>query len=298
MGQKTVLVTGATGGIGLETARALAARNYRVLLHGRNPEKTAAAAAEIRTTDPDATLLTYAADLADPAAVRALATAVRADAPRLDVLINNAGVWNSHRELTPAGVEKTLAVNHLAYVQLSHLLLDRLRAAPAGRIICVASDSHRQISGMFFDDLTLAGNYHGLRSYAQSKLANVLFCYEYERRRPGPDYPAIYAVQPGLVQTDIGLKGNTWLHRLAWRVRRRMSGNKTPAEGAATSVFLATDPGVQDRSGRYWDDCAPKKSFSSSYDETEAARLWEVTEGLLGIDFFGAPAAGASSSSR
>lgn len=219
--------------------------------------------------------------------VRELARQAREKTVRIDVLVNNAGVWNSHQELTKEGVEKTFAVNHLAYFLLSSLLLDELKNAPSGRIVCVASDSHKQIKGMFFDDLNLDKNYHGLRSYAQSKLANVLFCYEYERRKPGEDYPAIYAVQPGLVQTDIGLKGNTWLHRIAWKVRRQMSGHKTPAEGAATSIYLATSPDVQDKSGLYWDDCAPKKSYSSSYDEGEAARLWELSEEMVGKYFFG-----------
>ncbi len=286
MGQKTALVTGATGGIGMETARELARRGYHVLLHGRTLTKATAAAELLRAEPGHSDLTPLGADLSKLDEVRALAEAARAVTGRLDVLVNNAGVWNSHQELTAEGVEKTLAVNHLAYFLLSHLLLPVLRKSPGSRIVCVASDSHRQIKGMFFDDLNLDKNYHGLRSYAQSKLANVLFVYEYERRRPGPDYPAIYAVQPGLVQTDIGLKGNTWLHRLAWRVRRRMSGHKTPAEGAATSIYLATEPAVLEQSGLYWDDCQPKKSYSSSYDEAEAARLWALSEEMVGIEEF------------
>ena len=135
---------------------------------------------------------------------------------------------------------------------------------------------------MRFEDLGFDRSYHGLRSYAQSKLANVLFCYEYDRRKR--DDTVICAVQPGLVQTDIGLKGNTWLHRLAWRARRQMRGHKTPAEGAATSVFLATvddDP----PSGLYWENCFPKRTYSSSYDEEEARRLWEVSEALTGFSY-------------
>ena len=279
---KTILVTGATGGIGLATARELARRGHRILLYGRSRPKCEAALAEIRAELPTADLTFVMADLSRLSEVRRLAEEVLILAPTLDVLVNNAGVWNSQQELTAAGVEKTFAVNHLAYFLLSHLLLPALRRSPDPRIVCVASDSHKQIKGMFFDNLNLDGNYHGLRSYAQSKLANVLFCYEFERRRRSGD-PAIFAVQPGLVQTDIGLKGNTWLHRLAWRVRRRMSGNKTPAEGAATSVYLADEPGVSERSGLYWDDCAPKKSFSSSYDKDEARILWEVSEEMTGV---------------
>lgn len=288
MKNKTVLITGATGGIGLATARELARAGARVILHGRTAAKLAAAAADIRAAVPGADLAPVAADLAVQQDVRRLAATVAELAPALDVLVNNAGVWNSHQELTAEGIEKTFAVNHLAYFLLSHLLLPNLYAARDSRIICVASDSHKQIPGIFFDDLNLDSNYHGLRSYAQSKLANVLFCYEFHRRRPNDDYPAIYAVQPGLVQTDIGLKGNTWLHRLAWRVRRQMRGHKSPLEGAATSLYLATTPGLGDQSGKYWDNCQPKKSFSSSYSQDEARILWELSQEMTGISaFFG-----------
>ena len=286
---KIVLVTGATAGIGLATAKALAHRNYKVILHGRTAGKVTAAANIIREETPGARLQTVTADLSILEDIRNMAEEVSSTNNRVDVLINNAGVWNSKRELTRQGHEKTFAVNHLAYVYLSHLLLPALLSSAEPRIVLVSSDSHKQIKGMFFDDVTLGDHYHGLRSYAQSKLANVLFAYEYERRRPGIDYPSIYAVQPGLVQTDIGLKGNTWLHRLAWRVRRKMGGNKTPEQGAATSIFLASDPGVRGKSGLYWDDKEPKKSYASSYDRDEARILWEMTEEMLGISFFGQP---------
>ena len=262
---KTALVTGATTGIGFETARALSDAGFRVLLHGRTAQKAAAAAARIAGPH----VVAVHGDLADLSAVRELAADIRAGHPPLDVLVNNAGVWNSRLELTAEGTEMTFAVNHLAYFLLTGLLHDHL--TPQARIICVASDSHRQVKGIAFDDLNLSRNYHGLRSYAQSKLANVLFCYEYDRRKH--DGTTICAVQPGLVQTDIGIKGNTWLHRLAWRVRRRMTGHKTPREGAATSIFLATVE-EQPPSGLYWDDLHPKRSYSGSYDEDAARRLW------------------------
>ena len=274
--QKIALVTGGTSGIGFATAEGLAARGFHVLLHGRTLDTARDAAARIR----GGKVTPLYADLAEQQAVRRLADDVRGITDRLDVLVNNAGVWNSERVLTGEGVESTFAVNHLAYFLLTGLLLPLLR--PGGRVICIASDSHKQVPRLDFDNLSLEGRYHGLRSYAQSKLANVLFCYEYDRRKR--DATTIAAVQPGLVQTDIGLKGNTWLHRLAWRVRRRMRGNKSPAEGAATAVFLATaaDPFP---SGLYWDDCVPKASFASSYDEEEARRLWQVSEELTGFRY-------------
>ncbi|MGB3547903.1 MAG: SDR family NAD(P)-dependent oxidoreductase, partial [Saprospiraceae bacterium] len=211
--------------------------------------------------------------------------AVRAREERLDVLINNAGVWNSTYELTEDGIETVFATNHLAYFLLTHELYPLLAAAPHSRVINVASDSHQQIKGMRWDDLGLKDNYHGLRSYAQSKLANVLFTYELQRRFPNDKMDA-FAVQPGLVQTDIGIKGNNWLHALAWRVRRRMSGHKTPAEGAATSIYLATAPEVSGRGGTYWDDCRPKESYSGSNDPAEAERLWQESLRLCGLPSF------------
>jgi NAD(P)-dependent dehydrogenase (short-subunit alcohol dehydrogenase family) len=228
------------------------------------------------------------ADLGQLAEIHRMAEEVLILAPKLDVLVNNAGIWNSKQELTAEGIEEVFAVNHLAYFLLSHLLLPALRKATDSRIVCVASDSHQQIKGMYFDNINLDGNYHGLRSYAQSKLANVLFGYEFDRRRRGDD-PTIFVVQPGLVQTDIGLKGNTWLHSLAWKVRRKMSGNKTPAQGAATSVYLASEPGLADQSGKYWDNCHPKKSYSSSYDKDEARILWELSEEMVGIGRYFTP---------
>lgn len=278
-----ILVTGATGGIGLATATALAQQGHQVILHGRSRAKSEAARDQILADHPAADLKIVMADLGQLPEIHRLAEEVQILAPRLDVLVNNAGVWNSKQELTAEGVEKTFAINHLAYFLLSHLLLPALRRSDDPRIVCVASDSHKQIKGIFFDNINLDGNYHGLKSYAQSKLANVLFCYEFDRRKQ-PGDPAIFAVQPGLVQTDIGLKGNTWLHSIAWKVRRQMSGNKTPLEGAATSIYLASEPGLADQSGLYWDDCKPKKSYSSSYDKDEASILWELSEKMVGLE--------------
>ncbi len=288
---KTVLVTGANAGIGFETAKALAKKGFSVLLHSRTMAKGQSAKERILVAMPQADLKVVTADLGELEQVRSLAAKVNELAPALDVLVNNAGVWNSKLELSKEGVEMTLAVNHLAYFYLSHLLYPNLqRAKDGGRIVCVASDSHKQIKGMFWDDLNLTNHYHGLRSYAQSKLANVLFVYEFARRSPADDQISAYAVQPGLVQTDIGLKGNTWLHRLAWRVRRQMSGHKTPAEGAATSIYLASDDKARAATGQYWDDCRPKDSYSSSYEEAEAKLLWEWSCNVLEIkDFFTPP---------
>ncbi len=286
MYKKTILVTGANTGIGYETARHLAKAGHHVLLHARNEAKAAQAKAGLLAGLPQAQITPVYADLGQLHEIRTMAEGIYAQHRQLDVLVNNAGVWNSTLELSQEGVEMTLAINHLAYFYLTHLLYPSLSAAPGGgRVVCVASDSHKQIKGMFWNDLNLSKNYHGLRSYAQSKLANVLFVAEFARRCPTPI--ASYAVQPGLVQTDIGLKGNTWLHRLAWKVRRQMKGNKTAAEGAATSIFLATAPNVQAQTGLYWDDCRTKTPFSTANDPEEARKLWDWSCEICGItDYF------------
>lgn len=281
----TVLITGANTGIGLATARALAAKNFRVLIVCRTDAKAEITRDLLIRETGNRLIEPYAADLSSQTQIRRLASQVKQRYSELDVLINNAGIWNSKLEYTVDGVEMVLAVNHLAYFLLSHLLYPLLEASPDGRIVNVSSDSHFQIKGLFFDDLYLTRRYHGLRSYAQSKLANLLFTYEFERRKSNSQI-SIHAVQPGLVQTDIGLKHTSWLHALAWRVRRQMSGRKSPEEGAATSIFLASTDSLAGRSGLYWDDCQPKPSSKASYDEEAATRLWEESCRLCHIDSY------------
>jgi NAD(P)-dependent dehydrogenase (short-subunit alcohol dehydrogenase family) len=283
--RKNCIVTGANSGIGFATARALAGAGFRVAMVCRSEAKGRAARERIlNEIDHDAVTL-WIADLAEQAQVRRVAAELRAHFDHLDVLVNNAGTWRSELAYTPDGVESVFAINHLAYFLLTHELYPLLRQAPDARVVNVSSDSHFQIKGLYLDDLFLTKRYHGLRSYAQSKLANVMFTYEFDRRRPDAQVSS-YAVQPGLVQTDIGLKHTNWLHALAWRVRRRMRGNKTPAEGAATSIYLATEPAVADQSGQYWDDCRPKPSSEGSYDQAAAAQLWDESCRLCGIETY------------
>lgn len=282
------LVTGANAGIGFETAKALAATGATVLLLCRNEEKGRAALERIAADTGNTSLHLFTADLSSQTAIRSVAADILSGFDRLDVLVNNAGTWASRFERTEDGIESVFATNHLAYFLLTHLLLPALRRAPRARIVNVASDSHFQIKGLYLDDLNLTHHYHGLRSYAQSKLANVMFTYEFERRKPDPQI-AINAVQPGLVQTDIGLKHTNWLHALAWRIRRNMSGHKSAAEGAATSIYLASSEAAAGISGKYWDDCRPKPSSEASYDQEAARRLWEISCEWCGIADYFAP---------
>jgi NAD(P)-dependent dehydrogenase (short-subunit alcohol dehydrogenase family) len=283
---KNCVVTGGNAGIGYETARALAEAGANVLIVSRDREKAEAAVGSIRSNAPEGQIGYVLADLSSTRSIRRAAGEILADFGTIDVLVNNAGAWFSKLELTGEGIERQFAVNHLAYFLLTHELLGALSASPDGRIICVGSDSHFH-GKLHFEDVSLKSNYHGLRAYAQSKLANVMFVYELDRRlkEMGQENISVYCVQPGRVNTDIGLKHTISFHALAWKIRRL--GGLSPASGAATSIFLASEEAVKGQSGKYWDKCRPKPSSPSSYSREDARRLWEISESLCGIrDYF------------
>ncbi|MDH3651741.1 MAG: SDR family oxidoreductase [Saprospiraceae bacterium] len=284
--KKTIVITGATSGLGLASAKSLANQTDHLILLATDLNKAEEAKQEVISAGARAQVECYAADLGNQKEIREVARKIRHDYPVIDVLINNAGVWYSERMLTEDGIEEVFAVNHLAYFLLTHLLYPSMALSEDGRIINVGSDSHFK-GQMHFDDLSLESHYHGLRSYAQSKLANLLFTYELDRRKPGPNV-VVNCVQPGLVQTDIGLKHTRWLHRVAWKFRRR--SGVTPDEGARTQVYLATSPEVKGVSGKYWDNRSPKSSSGRSYDEAAASQLWEISKELCGVSDFFKPA--------
>jgi NAD(P)-dependent dehydrogenase (short-subunit alcohol dehydrogenase family) len=265
---KVILVTGATDGIGLETARALARQGHRVVLHGRTAAKAEAAAALLRQEQPGADLATAAADLARPGEVRALAASLRAGHARLDVLLHNAGVYLTTRQVTPEGLEATLAVNHLAPFLLTHLLLDRVVAA-RGRVVVVASGVHGNAS-LDLDDLQLTRAYDGYGAYARSKLCNVLFATELAERLAGSGATA-NSLHPGVVGTKL------------LRAGFAMDGPDSLAQGAATSVYLATSPEVEGVSGRYFVRQKAVTPSRLARDARLRARLWEESERLVGI---------------
>jgi retinol dehydrogenase-12 len=279
---KNCVVTGANAGLGYATAKALAMRGANVIMVCRSEAKGKKALIEIVQASGNSNVFLQTADLSSQADMKRTAEKIRTKFNMVDVLVNNAGTWISSLTYTEDKIEKMFAVNHLAYFYLSHLLYPAISKAEDGRIVSVASDSHFQ-GKMHFDDLYLTEKYHGLRAYAQSKLANILFTYELDRRKPH-DHVSTYAVQPGLVKTDIGVKHTNWLHALAWKVRR--SGGVTPDIGAKTQIFLATADEVADKSGLYWDKCKPKKSSKRTYVEEDAQRLWEISLELCKIDDF------------
>ncbi len=279
---KNCVITGANAGLGYETAKAMALRGANVMMVCRNEAKGKRALIELVQASGNQNIYLQTADLSSQKDIKAAAEKIRERFAIVDVLVNNAGTWISNLTFTEDNIEKMFAVNHLAYFYLSHLLYPAIARAADGRIVSVASDSHFQ-GKMNFEDLYLTKKYHGLRAYAQSKLANILFTYELDRIKPN-DNVSTYAVQPGLVKTDIGVKHTNWLHAFAWKVRR--SGGVTPDIGAKTQIYLSTADEVKDQSGKYWDKCKPKKSSKRTYVEADAQRLWKISKELCKIDDF------------
>jgi len=275
---KTVLITGATSGIGKATALSLAAMGADLAITGRDRERTEGTAQEIRAAGGSAVQV-FLADLSAQADVRRLADEVLQQLPRIDVLINNAGgCWNT-RQTTADGLEHTFAVNHLAPFLLTHLLLDRLKRGGSARIITVSSNA-QALGRINFDDLHGTRAYSGARAYNQSKLANVLFTYELARRLAGTTVTA-NTLHPGVVSTSFGAEDPGRLQRLLVPLLR--SFMKTPTQGAATSVHLASAPGLTQTTGRYFANLQARRSSECSYDQAAAARLWQVSADLVGL---------------
>ena len=277
MAGRTVLITGGTGGIGLATARALASMGARVGLVGRDASRATNVAELLRSAGAEVDVFT--ADLSAQRDVRALAAAVLAAYPRLDVLVNNVGGSWATRHVTEDGLERTFAVNHLAPFLLTNLLIERLRASAPSRVVTVSSGA-QAMGRIDFDDLQGERRYNGQRAYNQSKLANVLFTYELARRLDGTGVTA-NALHPGVVRTAFGQEDATLWMRLLMPLGRPFL--KSPERGAETSVFLASASEVEGVTGRYFANRVAKASSRASYDIGAAQRLWEVSAQLVGL---------------
>ena len=274
---KTVLVTGGSGGIGLATAAGLAQLGARVGLVGRDAARSEAAAERLRGAGGQVDV--FVADMSSQREVRRLADEVLTAYPRLDVLVNNVGGYWATRHSTVDGLEHTFAVNHLAPFLLTNLLLDRLRASAPARVVTVSSGAHARGS-IDFEDLQGQRVYSGERAYNQSKLANVMFTYELARRLQGAGVTA-NTLHPGVVRTNFGREDAKGWMRLMLPVIRPFL--KSPDKGAATSVYLASSPEVQEATGQYFTKQKANRSSTASYDATAAARLWDVSATLVGL---------------
>ncbi len=258
-----------------------------MIIHGRSEEKCRAATAAVRSAVSGsrsivaiAKLEIAACDLASLSEVRDLAEEIRRRFDSLDALINNAGMFTFRRRETDDGFEMQFGVNHLAPFVLTQGLLPLLAKSPNARVIAVSSGSHR-FGRIHWNDLQLSRFYSGVAAYRQSKLANVLFAYELQRRLPANAGIDSYALEPGLVNTEIGEKGTRGLIGFAWS--RRKQHGVTPEEGAAMSVKLATEPEVAGQGGSYWAACRRAQSSPRSLSESDGARLWRVSAELCGL---------------
>jgi retinol dehydrogenase 12 len=278
MNDKICLVTGATHGIGLESARALATAGASVLVHGRDKARAADVAAMLARTTGNPRVSAVQADFARLADIRRLAQELDAQLPRLDVLINNAGMMSAVRATSAEGYDLTFAVNHLAPFLLTNLLLPKLKHSSPARIVVVASTAHRG-ARLDFDDLMNAKVSGLLPAYSRSKLANILFTRALARRLDGTGV-TVNALHPGLVQSHI-FRDSRLLRIVLGGVGRFFM--LTPAQGARTSVYLATSPEVAGASGGYYERCRLIDPSPAAQDELDGERLWRESARLTGL---------------
>lgn len=279
MAAQIMMVTGATAGIGKQTALELAKQGATVILVARDRERGEATRAEVAAIAANSSVDLLLADFADPASIRAMADTFKSRYDHLNVLVNNAGVYMTQRRETADGLEMMFAVNHLGYFMTTLLLWDCLLAGGPARVVNVSSDAHRR-GRIDFDDLQSARRFSGFGVYANTKLANLLFTYELDRRRGAADV-TVNALHPGFVATNFG-RNNSGV--VGWAMSHLVPRfAKTAEEGAQTSIYLALSPAVSGASGRYFVDCKPVQSSAASQDRSAAARLWAVSEELTGV---------------
>ncbi len=270
----TIVITGASSGIGLETARGLAAQGARVIMVVRSRERGEAAIANIHATAPDAKLELVLADLYSLADVRKAGAELRRIAPRIDVLVNNAGMIHKTFELTPDGFERTFALNHLA----AFLLTYELREVLAGRIVTVSSMGHK-VARFAWDDI--ATGWKGeIAAYGTSKLCNIWFAKEAARRMASHGVTS-NALHPGTVASGFGSTTGSWLFKYGVVLARPFL--KTPEQGARTSIYLASSPEVAGVTGEFFDLCKVVTPSRRARDAESARRLWDLSERLTGV---------------
>ncbi|HEY0604776.1 MAG TPA: SDR family oxidoreductase [Herpetosiphonaceae bacterium] len=282
MQDKLIMVTGATDGIGKETALGLARMGAHVIVVGRTPVKIAATVEQIKAESGNGQIDSMQADFSSLAQIRQLAKTFYQRYDHLDVLVNNAGGVFGSRSETADGFEWTFGVNHLAPFLLTNLLLPALQVAArrsgSARVVTVSSAAH-MMSKLNFDDLQNQRRYSGFRAYAQSKLANLLFTYELARRLKGTGITA-NALHPGGVASNFG-RGQPGL--FSKLVGFAMSFGITPEQGAQTSIYMASSPEVAGVTGTYFNKQKPARSSPASHDAAAAAQLWQISEQLTGL---------------
>jgi len=295
---KTAVVTGANSGLGLATAHELARAGAAVVLACRNLEKGERAVESIRSELPQAELTLEQLDLADLASIRAFALHFAGGQRQLDLLVNNAGVMAPPRRLTKDGFESQFGSNHLGHFALTGLLLGPLLAAPEPRVVTLSSGAHRIPGGINFDDLQFEHRYINWRAYGQSKLANLMFAFELQRRATEAEAELkSMAAHPGYARTNLQFASPPWYEQLIMRVTNPLIG-QSAAMGALPTLYAAT---VQDLPGGSFvgpDGFMEQRGHphvvtaaEKAYDEEAWLRLWEVSEDLTGVRYEFSPVA-------
>ncbi|SVA08021.1 uncharacterized protein METZ01_LOCUS60875 [marine metagenome] len=275
MNGKVCLVTGATDGIGKVSAQVLAEMGAKVIIVGRNPEKSAAVLAELKSISRNENIDLLMADLAVMKEVRDLAEQVISRYDRLDVLLNNAGGYFTKHEITSDGLEMTFALNHMSYFLLTNKLMGLLKSSVPARIVNVSSDAHYGVD-IEFDNLNGEQDYKAWKAYQKSKLANVLFTYELLKKVPADI--TVNCLHPGFVATNFGNNNGGFVSPVL-KIAKRISAID-PEEGAKTSIFLCSSPEVEEVSGKYFFKCQPKTSSRESRNMDTAKRLWQISSDI------------------
>lgn len=282
--QKTMLITGATSGLGLEAAKQLSKQGHEIILLSRNKEKGNAALDEIRFFSGNNKLHVYTANLSSQKAVEQAAQNIKKDFTKLDILLNNAGAVFSDFQLSEDGIEMTMANNHFNYFWLTYYLFDLLKNANGARIINVASDSHYSAKKIDIESFyQKKGRYFVLSAYEQSKLANVLFTYSLAEKVK-PYNMTVNTLHPGFVYTPIGNKNGNKFFGLVWSSMSKLFG-LTVEKGASSHIYLAGSDDVKEVTGKYFHNCKDKRSSGISYDKNVQELLWKESEHKSGFTF-------------
>ena len=275
--KKNCIITGATDGIGKQTAIDLARLGYRIGLVGRDEQKGTLVLDEIERDTDNQSLQFFKTDLSNIKSLETLSNEIKGEYDSIDILINNAGAYFSEYIQTEEGLEMTFALNHLNYFKLTHLLMDIIKIDQPGRVINVASSAHFS-ARLDINDIQMSKGYKGWTAYCNSKLMNILFTYEIHKRykHTGVTFNALH---PGFVDTRFG-DNNTGLGKNILSIGKKLIAINV-VKGASTNVYLASSNELENISGKYFDKSKPVRSSKVSHSETHQEKLWSYSESVL-----------------